>query len=212
LILTPSGLWHEHGHEGKEPVVWLDALDLPLHVHLETSYAIEAPTQNVTESSNLSQIRFQRGGIIPYGALARARTPYPLMRFPWRDVKEILDATSRMRASGTLTRVAYVNPETGQECLPTLGFSALRLEPRTPTRLPRQSASMLFHVVEGEGHAQIDEASLSFSQFDTLAVPNYAEIRIEAHGKFPAYLFIIDDAPLQRRLGFYEELEPSSTG
>src|SRR5438105_8463982 len=30
LILTPPGLWHEHGHEGGEPVIWLDALDLPL--------------------------------------------------------------------------------------------------------------------------------------------------------------------------------------
>ncbi len=23
LILTPSGLWHEHGHTGKGPVVWM---------------------------------------------------------------------------------------------------------------------------------------------------------------------------------------------
>jgi hypothetical protein len=30
LILTPTGLWHEHGHDGHEPVVWLDVLDLPL--------------------------------------------------------------------------------------------------------------------------------------------------------------------------------------
>ncbi|MBL8334679.1 MAG: cupin domain-containing protein, partial [Rubrivivax sp.] len=30
LILTPTGLWHEHGHDGTEPVVWLDVLDLPL--------------------------------------------------------------------------------------------------------------------------------------------------------------------------------------
>ena len=32
LILTPAGMWHEHGHEGKGPVIWLDALDLPLMV------------------------------------------------------------------------------------------------------------------------------------------------------------------------------------
>ncbi len=24
LILTPTGLWHEHGHDGTTPVVWLD--------------------------------------------------------------------------------------------------------------------------------------------------------------------------------------------
>ena len=27
LVLTPGGEWHDHGHEGNEPVVWLDALD-----------------------------------------------------------------------------------------------------------------------------------------------------------------------------------------
>lgn len=30
LILTPSGMWHEHSHDGDSEVVWLDVLDLPL--------------------------------------------------------------------------------------------------------------------------------------------------------------------------------------
>lgn len=37
LILTPTGQWHEHGHDGTEPVVWLDVLDLPLIYYMETS-------------------------------------------------------------------------------------------------------------------------------------------------------------------------------
>ena len=36
LILTPAGLWHEHGHEGTGPVIWLDALDLPLVYGIDT--------------------------------------------------------------------------------------------------------------------------------------------------------------------------------
>jgi gentisate 1,2-dioxygenase len=103
--------------------------------------------------------------------------------------------------------VAYVNPETGNECLPTLGFSAVRLSPGTPAVLPRHSASMVFHVVEGEGIAQIDAEPLHFAEFDTLAVPNFADVRLEATGSRPAYVFIIDDAPLQRRLGFYAVLD-----
>ena len=48
LILTPTGLWHEHGHDGNEPVVWLDVLDLPLVHYLEASYHVqgERQTQN----------------------------------------------------------------------------------------------------------------------------------------------------------------------
>jgi gentisate 1,2-dioxygenase len=41
LILTPSGRWHEHGHSGTGPVVWLDALDLPLIYSMEASYCVE---------------------------------------------------------------------------------------------------------------------------------------------------------------------------
>ena len=37
LILTPTGLWHEHGHDGTEPVVWLDVLDLPMVYYMEAS-------------------------------------------------------------------------------------------------------------------------------------------------------------------------------
>jgi gentisate 1,2-dioxygenase len=210
LILTPSGLWHEHGHDGTEPVVWLDALDLPLHVLLETSYAIEGPSQSTADALSASHVRFQLGGIIPYSALMRARASYPLMRFPWRDVKATLDAMSSSSAPGELAHVAYVNPETGQECLPTLGFSAVRLSPGTPAVLPRHSASMVFHVVEGEGIAQVDAERLRFAEFDTLAVPNFADVRLEAIGSQPAYVFIIDDAPLQRRLGFYGVLDARS--
>lgn len=46
LVLTPGGEWHDHGHEGSGPVVWLDALDLPIFVYLEGSYAEEGPLQS----------------------------------------------------------------------------------------------------------------------------------------------------------------------
>ena len=29
FVITPSWTWHDHGHEGTEPVVWLDGLDIP---------------------------------------------------------------------------------------------------------------------------------------------------------------------------------------
>jgi len=33
FIITPSWTWHDHGHPGAEPVVWLDGLDIRL-VHI----------------------------------------------------------------------------------------------------------------------------------------------------------------------------------
>jgi gentisate 1,2-dioxygenase len=39
LIVTPPMRWHDHGHEGTGPVVWLDGLDIPLVRHLDASWA-----------------------------------------------------------------------------------------------------------------------------------------------------------------------------
>jgi gentisate 1,2-dioxygenase len=39
VILTPQWQWHDHGHEGNGPMIWLDGLDLPLYHHIPTHFA-----------------------------------------------------------------------------------------------------------------------------------------------------------------------------
>src|SRR4030095_15469531 len=55
LIITPPMRWHDHGHEGTEPVVWLDGLDIPLVRSLDASWASRmrpaAPPTTITDSS-----------------------------------------------------------------------------------------------------------------------------------------------------------------
>jgi gentisate 1,2-dioxygenase len=208
LILTPSGLWHEHGHAGSGPVIWMDALDLPLIQGLEASYCTEGAPQQPRNEPDASQTLFRRAGLVPYGALSRPRQPYPQRRFPWQDVKEALDALSGATPRGEAVRLAYVNPETGAECMPILGFSAMKLRPGEMVSLPRQSASFVVNVVEGAGIAEVDGDCLPFSQHDTMACPTFASVTFEnASTERPAYLMIVDDAPLQRKLGFYEVLD-----
>ncbi|MBU6498807.1 MAG: cupin domain-containing protein, partial [Rhodospirillales bacterium] len=57
LILTPAMTWHEHSHTGTGPVIWLDALDLPLLVAMEASYALEGPPQRVRNAPDAGQTR-----------------------------------------------------------------------------------------------------------------------------------------------------------
>jgi gentisate 1,2-dioxygenase len=206
LILTPSGLWHEHGHNGSGPVIWLDALDLPMVYALEASYCTEGAPQIQRNQPDGSQTRYRRAGLLPYKALSQMRAPYPLLRFPWREVKAALGDLSSVVNSGDMVQLAYVNPETGQECMPILGFSAIMLRPGETVAPVRRSASCVFHVIEGEGDISIDGVNLHFTQNDTVAAPTHATISIaNGSSKAPAYLFQIDDAPMQRKLGFYEE-------
>ena len=89
--------------------------------------------------------------------------------------------------------------------MPVLGFSAIMLRPGESLRLPQRSASAVLHAVEGEGQAEIDGALLNWCESDTLAMPTHAKVQISNRsGTAPAFLFQVDDAPLQRKLGFYE--------
>ncbi len=210
LILTPPKLWHEHGHDGNEPVVWLDALDLPLIHDIEASYCIEGPSQAPMNLPDSSQTAYRRAGLLPYAALDHGKRDFPLLRFPWTDVREALIAYGRVCAPGEPVRLAYVNPETGAECLPTLGFSAIMLRPGEDARLTRRSASAVIHVVEGSGESVVDEAEITWSEADTFAIPTHAEVQIRnSSGASPAFLFQVDDAPMQRKLGIYEEFQES---
>lgn len=205
LILTPSLLWHEHRHEGSGPVIWLDALDLPTVFAQEASYAIEGPPQTVRNQPDQSQTHYRRAGLVPYRALSGPRANYPLLRYPWREVREALVAMAAVTEASEMVHLAYVNPETGVECLPVLGFSAIMLRPGETAAPPRRSASAVLHVVEGEVQAEVDGASLNADTSDTLAVPTHAKVRIaNRSAQKPAFLFQVDDAPMQRKLGFFE--------
>ncbi|MGZ3293301.1 MAG: cupin domain-containing protein, partial [Xanthobacteraceae bacterium] len=100
LILTPSGLWHEHGHEGTGPVIWLDALDLPIVRALEASYAVEGAPQAARNQPDASQSRYRRSGLVPYRSLEARRTRYPLLRYPWKEVREALSALAGVTPKG----------------------------------------------------------------------------------------------------------------
>ena len=206
LILTPPGLWHEHGHEGSAPVVWLDVLDLPLVYALEASYCTEGASQPGSNRPDRSQTRYRRAGLLPYTSLDRRPGKFPLLRFPWTEVRAALDDYAGGLDDDEIVQLAYVDPETGRECLPTLGFSALKLRPGQEIAPRRRSASSVFHVVEGSGSCTVDGVELDWEEAGTIAVPTHAEVRLRnGSAKEPAYLFVADDAPLQRKLCIYEE-------
>ncbi len=209
LILTPSGTWHEHGHQGADPVVWMDALDLPLIYYLESSYCIDGESQPLRNVPDASQTRYRRAGLVPYASLGKARAPYPLYRYPWTEVRQALQALEADTAADGIVWLAYVNPETGGECLPTLGLSAVMLRPGETARPVRRSASAVVHVIEGEGESLIDGTDIAWEEDDTFAVPTHADLSLTNRSTArPAYLLVVDDAPIQRKLAFYEEFPP----
>ncbi|MFC3531261.1 cupin domain-containing protein [Vogesella facilis] len=203
LILTPTGLWHEHGHDGDAPVVWLDVLDLPLVYYMEASYVEEGQPQTITGLG--SERAYLRGGVVPSPVFTRTNPRYPMLRYPWADVRAALLALAAQQPAGEAVQVAYVNPETGSDCQNILGYSALMLRPGETLQLPARSPATVLHLIEGAAEAGIGGKPFTLAEADTCCAPGFAPLTLRNRSsEQPAFLFIADEAPLHKKLGLYE--------
>jgi gentisate 1,2-dioxygenase len=203
LILTPTGLWHEHGHDGVDPVVWLDVLDLPLVYYMEASYHINGESQAILRSGGGSG--HPHAGLLPTPLFEREATEYPMLRYAWSDARASLQALALERPHLEAVQIAYVNPSTGADIQNILGYYALMLRPAQKLSLPARSPAFILHVIEGGIECNAGEQIFSMGEADTCCVPGYSEVILGNRSeKSPAFVFIADEAPLHRKLGLFE--------
>jgi gentisate 1,2-dioxygenase len=202
LVLTPGGEWHDHGHEGSAPVVWLDALDLPLFVYLEGSYATEGPLQAQRNRPDASQVEYLASGLAPTRRAGVGPRRYPMMRYPWVRTEAALREMLAYGDEG-IAELDYINPETGADVLPTMGFTAMMLPEGGVHEPPLRSSSAAFHVIKGRGKTRINGELFEWGAKDTFTAPVFAEINHQADVE--SFLVRVHDRPLQDRLGYYEE-------
>ena len=127
-----------------------------------------------------------------------------MMRYPWDRTEAALRAMAD-HGDGVVPELDYVNPETGADVLPSMGFTAMMLEAGKTTTPPRRSCSSAFHVVAGRGRTTIDCHTIEWGPKDTFSAPVFASLRHEAEEE--TFLLRIHDRPLQEKLGYYEERE-----
>jgi gentisate 1,2-dioxygenase len=203
LILTPTGLWHEHGHDGDQPVVWLDVLDLPMVYYMEASYHIPGRRQEVAPGQG--ERANTRSGVVPTPVFERSRKAYPMLRYPWKEVRAALETLAADQPDIGAVQVTYVNPETGADAENILGFYALMLRPGETLRLPVRSTAQVFHVIEGGMEAAIEGERFTLVDADTCCAPGYTPVTLRnSRPDVPTFVFIADETPLQKKLGVYE--------
>lgn len=206
FIITPPMCWHDHGHEGEGPVVWLDGLDLPLVRAFDASWVsatkpAETPLTDVDPSTD----EFVGAGVVP----KRSRYPttgYPMLRWPWQTVRRALAALTTSASSAAPIVLKYVDPTSGRAPLRTMGASAYWLRPGERTRRERRTASVVYHVIEGRGATVVGETRLGWEPGDTFVAPPWHWVAHEnADANAPACLVSFDDEPALAALGLYEE-------
>lgn len=203
LILTPTGLWHEHGHDGDAPVVWLDVLDLPLVYYMEASYHVDGARQQVQPGQG--ERRYAHGGLVPSPVFERTQTAYPMLRYPWAEAKAALQALAADQLGLESVQVTYTNPETGGHAQNILGFYAQMLRPGQTLRLPVRSPAMVFHQIEGGTTVTVEGRAFTLAEADTCCAPGWSEVVLANRSATePSYLFIADETPLHTKLGVFE--------
>lgn len=204
LILTPSGMWHEHGHDGDKEVIWLDVLDLPLVYYSEATYVQGSDGQNVRKTATDT---IYGGGIVPSKHFQRAASTTPIMRYKWSDAKKALETMAQIEPDSDILQVAYVNPETGEDCQKIIGYSAIMLRPNESVQLTRRSCAMVFHIIEGDVKVDVDDKAFSMTRADTSVAPAFAHVTLNNLRNEPSFVFVADEAPFQKKLGLYSERE-----
>ena len=64
---------------------------------------------------------------------------------------------------------------------------------------------MVFHQIEGAADVALEGHQFSLVDADTCCIPGYTPVTLSNRSAdLPAFVFIADDAPLQKKLGVYE--------
>lgn len=199
LILTPAWCWHEHRHEGDVPVLWLDALDVPLHSYLGTGRFQPPPVMDMPEvvpDDALSAV-----GFLPADALPQA-SHSPVFRYPYLAAKTALASTPRA-ADGSRT-IRYSNPTTGGQAQALLDCTMMALEQGRETARARSNASAACVVVAGSGRSKIGDKVIAWQERDFFTIPQ-GNVASHVATSSEAHLFMLSDRDVMRRLGILDE-------
>ena len=85
----------------------------------------------------------------------------------------------------------------------TLGGLAERIDAGTSSPTVCETASSVYHVIEGSGHTEINGEKFPWKTGDTFCVPSWHSYQHHADSKDTVYLYRFDDKPMLKALGFY---------
>lgn len=208
LILTPPGTWHDHGHEGTEPVVWMDGLDIPIVAAFDASYAEKGtweqhpPTRPVGDN----RVRYGRNLRPPVGAAGGETGPSRLMHYPyaeWRGALGELNGGNRLDPHEGVM-LEFVDPDAGGSVLPTIAAFGQLVSAGFETRPLRRTDASIHLVCEGTGRATIGDTVLDLQKHDVIVAPSWLPFSL-AGGDADLVLFSFSDRAAQQKLGLWRE-------
>ena len=205
FVITPSMTWHDHGHEGEGPMVWLDGLDMHivnlLGASFREGYGGQAQAVSRPEGAALAEAGCN---LLPvdqtYGTLTS-----PIFNYPYARTREALDQLARFRALNAWHghKMKYINPVNGGWAMPTLA-TWMQLLPRGFESRPyRATDGTVFVVVEGQGSSTVGDQVFDWAANDIFVVPSW--VKVQHRAQSDAVLFSYSDRAVQDKLDLLRE-------
>ncbi len=199
LILTPGWTWHEHVHTGTAPIVWLDALDAPLHRYLGTDVFEPGPTHDMPDYAD--DAAFAVPNVVP--EMDGPVRPFsPVFRYPWAQAADAVRAAPAWK-DGT-RRVRYVNPMTGGSAMALMDCYLTQFDGGTDTIPYRTTCNAVCAVMEGSGTSRVGDQTFTWGPKDIFSLPHGNWITHHADGA-RATLFVVTDRDALARLDLLKE-------
>ena len=199
LILTPAWTWHEHVHQGAAPIMWLDALDVPLQHYLGTGAFQPGPVGELPET--VADAAFAVANVVPDTSYA-TKDYSPVFRYPYATASAAVAAAPPARDGSR--RVRYVNPLTGGSGMAMIDCFLVQLDNGSSTLPFRTTASSVCCVVEGTGESQVGNETIRWKKRDIFTLPQGNRIVHRSTGG-TARLFQVSDRDIYARLGLLKE-------
>jgi gentisate 1,2-dioxygenase len=216
LVLTPNGTWHDHGNDSGEPVIWVDILDWPLLEFLDciwlddqfTGTPGEHPrSQGMTRTNGYSGKMYGHGGLLPTFVSPQrgiGQDTSPLIHYRGEDIRHALHDLSKENGDAYEgIELAFVNPATGGSIFPTLDYRAQLLRSGEETKFKRETASVIYIVMEGTGYTEVAGERFNWGPNDIFVVPNFLWRRHVNTGLGDAVLYSTSDRALLQKIGQY---------
>jgi gentisate 1,2-dioxygenase len=210
LILTPQWSWHEHAHDGDEPMIWIDGLDVPFIQSLQViSFEPYGKTRIPQETSGDGSGYY--GMARPVGT--EDKTPAAPLHYRWRDIYPALQRLAQAEPHPYEGyALEYVNPLTSCPTLPTLSCWLQLLRPGQRTQSHRHTSTVLYHAFRGSGTTVINGLPYHWEKGDSFVVPLWHwHEHANRSASEDAILFSMNDAPVLKPFGLYREEGPGES-
>jgi gentisate 1,2-dioxygenase len=199
--------WHAHHNAAKEPMAWIDGLDIPFSYYTESQFFEVgreriSPAERTTPERSRAERLWGHPGLRPVSK-PDATPATPLLAYRWVDTDRALADQLALEQEGDAATlgpghaaVRFTNPSSGGDVLPTIRAEMHRIRAGAQTLARREVGSSVCQVFDGSGTVTVGERSWSVERGDLFVVPSWAPFTARATTGESLDLFRFGDAPI----------------